>query len=251
MAPPPVVLLHGQPGSAEDWIRVRRALHGRADLLVPDRPGWDGRRAPGGLAENARAVADLLEEHGIERATLVGHSFGAAVACWTAAELTDRVAALVLVAPAANTASLLPVDRWLIRPIAGPVLTTAMLGVTGLVLAPGRTRRRLAALLRVPEPYLRHASARLRSRWAWEAFGVEQRALVEEMSALEAKLGTIDAPTRIVIGSRDRIVPMDSAVELARQIRSARFDRIEGAGHLLPLLHPERIAAAILAVSEA
>ncbi len=249
MAPPSVVLLHGQPGSAEDWIRVRDALDGRAQVLVPDRPGWDGRRAPVGLAQNARAVAALLDEHGIERATIVGHSFGGAVACWSAAELDDRVAGLVLVAPAANRASLLPVDRWLTVPVAGPLLTGAMLGGTGLVLAVGRTRRRLASLLRIPEPYLRHSSARLRSRWAWESFQVEQRALLGEMSALEAKLGAIDVPTRIVIGSRDRIVPVDSAIELARQIPGAQLEHIEGAGHLLPLLRPDRIAEAILATA--
>ena len=37
-----VLLLHGQPGSAADWDGVADLLHGRADVLAIDRPGWDG-----------------------------------------------------------------------------------------------------------------------------------------------------------------------------------------------------------------
>ena len=45
-----------------------------------DRPGWDGRSVPADLTGNARAALAALDNRGIDRATIVGHSLGAAVA---------------------------------------------------------------------------------------------------------------------------------------------------------------------------
>jgi pimeloyl-ACP methyl ester carboxylesterase len=45
--PAPVLLLHGQPGSARDWARLIATLGARASPLAPDRPGYDGRSALG------------------------------------------------------------------------------------------------------------------------------------------------------------------------------------------------------------
>ncbi|HEY2006225.1 MAG TPA: alpha/beta fold hydrolase, partial [Solirubrobacteraceae bacterium] len=96
---PAVVLLHGQPGSARDWDRVVAALGSGVRPIAVDRPGWDGRSRARDLPGNAQAVFELLDTRGIERATLVGHSLGAAIAVWAAVEHPERVAALVLAAP--------------------------------------------------------------------------------------------------------------------------------------------------------
>ena len=103
----PVVCLHG----IWDWWRYFRPL-------VPDGPGgFSGRplwmldlrghgcsSKPDGadayrLSEYAGDVAALLRLEGVERATLVGHSLGALTALLVAAELPERVVALVLEDP--------------------------------------------------------------------------------------------------------------------------------------------------------
>src|SRR6202030_4025190 len=93
----PVVLLHGQPGSARDWRAVLDELPAGLPALAIDRPGWDGSRRAGDLRHHAQAVLDALVRAGIERATVVGHSFGGSVAAWLAARHPERVGALVLV----------------------------------------------------------------------------------------------------------------------------------------------------------
>src|SRR5947209_14666259 len=98
----PILLLHGQPGSAEDWDRVRAHIGERAPTIAIDRPGWDGDRGPADLAGNARAAIAAIDAAGARRAVVVGHSFGGAVAAWVAATTPDRVRALVLAAPSAN-----------------------------------------------------------------------------------------------------------------------------------------------------
>src|SRR5581483_8349518 len=125
---PPVLLLHGQPGSAADWRPVVDALSAAGvTVLAPDRPGWGRHEAPaGGLEHNARAAVDALDAHGATAAIVVGHSFGGAVAAWLAARHPERVGALVLIGPAANGSSLVPLDHLLAFPVAG-YLTSASL----------------------------------------------------------------------------------------------------------------------------
>lgn len=214
-------------------------------MVAEDRPGWDGRSAATDLAGNAQAALALLDSRGWERATIVGHSFGGAVACWMAADAPERVSELVLVSPSANTASLYRIDRWLASSVGGLSAAAMMMGTTGLALGVGATRRRLAGRLHLHEDYLAAASHRLRSPSAWRSFVVEQRALVKDLPGLERRLPGITAPTRIVIGSEDRVLPPGSAQALAGQIAGAELSVLEGAGHLLPMLAPGRLAEVI------
>src|SRR5450432_2369806 len=92
---PVVVLLHGQPGGARDWDLVLPLLDG-VSTLAPDRPGYDGTPALGFLG-NARAVIDLLDQHGIDRAVLCGYSWGGGAALATALVAPERVAGLTLI----------------------------------------------------------------------------------------------------------------------------------------------------------
>src|SRR5437773_2249654 len=77
-----VVLLHGQPGHGSVWARVGDLLarRGRYALAV-DRPGYGCTGGPAaGFVENAAAVVDLLDRHGIDRATIVAHSWAGGIA---------------------------------------------------------------------------------------------------------------------------------------------------------------------------
>src|ERR1700739_2954731 len=115
---PGVLFLHGQPGSAADWDGVIQRLGGRAVTVAIDRPGWDGVQPALDLDGNAQAALAALDARGLGQALVVGHSLGGAIAAWLAVMHPERVTALVLAAPAANLASLYPIDRWLAAPVA-------------------------------------------------------------------------------------------------------------------------------------
>jgi pimeloyl-ACP methyl ester carboxylesterase len=244
-----VLLLHGQPGSARDWGGVIDALGQRATVLAIDRPGWDGHSIPADLEGNARSALAALDAAGVERATVAGHSFGAAVAVWLAIRHPGRVGALVLAAPSANVASLYPLDRWLAAPVFGDAASAAALAVAGAALIAAPPRRRIARALSLDEPYLGAAGRRLVAPWAWRTFVHEQRTLVHDLPALERRLPEIAAPTTIVAGTRDRIVPARSVRQLARQIPGARVRWLRGAGHLLPLRRSSELAEIVLAAA--
>jgi pimeloyl-ACP methyl ester carboxylesterase len=240
----PILLLHGQPGSARDWQLVVEAIGDRAPVLAVDRPGWDGHSAPGGLGVSAAAAAEALS--GSRGATVVGLSYGAAVAAWLALERPELVGALVLVSPAANMASLQAVDRLLAAPVIGYGLSAIVLSGAALALTSGRVRRRLQQTFALPDDYLRATSRRWRGPAAWRAFVVEQRALFGELPRLEERLGALSVPTTVVVGTSDTIVPVEAGRALAAQIREARLVEIDRGHHVLPAECPARLAELIL-----
>lgn len=241
----PILLLHGQPGSARDWDRVVAALGPSADPIAINRPGWDGRSRPANLADNARAAVAALDQRGRQRATVVGHSLGGAVAAWLAVNHADRVSTLVLAAPAANRAALDWVDQLLAAPVAGTLASAAALSSVGLALATPLLRRRIARELQLDDEYLGAAARGLLTPASWRAFVTEQRALVRQVPELERRLAEIAAPTTIVTGSADRVVPLASARRLAEEIPGAELVVLERAGHLLPQRHAGLLADVI------
>ena len=241
------LLLHGQPGGAADWDGVLAALGGRATALAIDRPGWDGHTRAQDLAGNAQAALAALDAHGMERAVVVGHSLGAAIAAWLAVHHGERVSALVLVAPAANLAALGRLDRWLAAPgLAELSGATSMAGL-GLALSVDRVRGWIAGTVGLPDGYLRRARTTLLRPRAWRSYATEQRALVRGVTALEPELARITAATTILFGDRDPIVSPRAAWRLAEQIPRARLVVRPGAGHLLPQRTPGFVADEIVA----
>lgn len=166
-----------------------------------------------------------------------------------AAAHPERVSALVLLAPAANTESLVPADRLLAAPILGDLLGAASLAAAGGALATGVGRRLLGAALGVDVSELCSWSAPLLRPSSWRAFAFEQRMLLRELPQLEQRLAAIAVPTTIVAGTADRIVPLQSARRLAVQIPGARLVELPGAHHLLHQQRPAAVAEIIVSAA--
>ena len=101
---PPVLLLHGYGGDINIWVFNQEALAevGRT-VYALDLPGHGQSSkdvGEGNLGSFVDAVAGFMDEMGIEKAHLVGHSMGGAIAGSSALAHPDRVASLVLIASA-------------------------------------------------------------------------------------------------------------------------------------------------------
>ncbi|MEV6151682.1 alpha/beta fold hydrolase [Nonomuraea sp. NPDC052129] len=101
-AAPPLVLIHGRTADHNDWNGITQHFAARYHVFAIDLRGHGASDYPGAyaLADMARDVVALLDELGFERATLVGHSLGGAVAYLLAMTWPDRVERLVLEDPA-------------------------------------------------------------------------------------------------------------------------------------------------------
>jgi pyruvate dehydrogenase E2 component (dihydrolipoyllysine-residue acetyltransferase) len=99
----PAVLIHGFGGDSDNWLFNIDELANSRPVYAVDLPGHgkSGKTlATGDLAELARSVGDLIDETGVEKVHLVGHSLGGAVAFQILRDHPERVASVVGVAPA-------------------------------------------------------------------------------------------------------------------------------------------------------
>ena len=251
-AGPTVLLLHGQPGSGSSWDPVSDRLADRFRLLAPDRPGYGATAGEArGISDNAELVAALLDVTGAGPATVVAHSWAGGVGVLLADRYPELVHGLVLVAAACTPDSLDGFDRLLALPVIGEVLTVAGLVTLGEVLP---KVRRLSP--RVPVAYRDRFRATLPDQGVLggergaigrhrRTFVSEQRALIDELPAVQAALSRVTVPTAVVVGSWDVVVRPSAGRTLADAIVGAELVEIPRAGHFVARDTPDELAQVV------
>ncbi len=249
---PPIVLLHGQPGSGESWGAFSRLLETDARVLAPDRVGYGATGGDAlGLAGTADVVASFLRGRGAAPATVVAHSWAGGAAVLLAVRHPDTVQSLVLVGAACTPDSLTPLDRWLTIPVLADAM--AMVGLAGIAWvlpelrrlgahAPARYRRRIATALPDRGVVRGGASTLGRDR---RTFVTEQRALVDELPTVTDALGRLRVPVAVVTGAWDLVVPPRSAVTLAAAVPGATLTVLPGCGHFVSRDAPEALVEVV------
>lgn len=105
--PAPVLLIHGNFAGKLWWSEILADPLPGVRLIAPDLPGFGGSRANGAFRPSipfyARSIESFLDDLGVGRALLLGHSFGGTVATELALSDPDRFPALFLLAPAPHT----------------------------------------------------------------------------------------------------------------------------------------------------
>lgn len=237
-ARPVVVFLHGSGMDHTVWQLQTRyfAWHGRSVLAV-DLPGHG--RSEGPALTTVEAMADwlfaLLDAAGVERATLVGHSMGAAVALEAAGRRPDRVTALALCGTAARMA---------VHP---DLLAAAEAGehvALDLMTSWGFDRRAHLGGARAPGLWMMGDGLRLLERGRDVVVGVDLRASNDYQGAMAAA-ARLRCPVLFVLGDRDRMTPVKAARPLADAIGTARVDIIPQSGHMMMVEQPDRTLDAL------
>ena len=243
---PVVVLVHGANGTWNDFPpELFTELSRDHTVLARDRPGpgWSGSLAgPLGMHENAAAVIALLRTQGVHRATLVGHSYGAAVSLRVALEAPELVTHVLAVAPCTAIDS--RNSRYANAPLVGEPVGLALFHFLALPLVPFGLPLRAEAWY--PEsaprgwgasrsfayvPSQMHASAR------------NFRALHADLAWLEEQLPRLTARLTVLAGESDRVTPPGRHVEwLQRVLPSAHIETLPSVGHWLPRLRPDVVA---------
>ncbi len=216
----PVVLVHGLSGSTRWWARNVGVLSEHYRVYLVNLPGFGLGRRTGPRFVLARASSWLLawmEAIGLERAHLVGHSMGGYLCLRLAASRPGVVSKLVLVDPAG-----MPPDRTLLGHLV-PLLMAARHGSPSFL--PVLVRD---ALYAGPLTLLRAA-----------------RDLLAQ--DVREDLGRIEAPTLLVWGEKDVLIPPSVGDLMYEEIPDSRLLVIEGAGHNPMFDRPEEFVAALLA----
>jgi pimeloyl-ACP methyl ester carboxylesterase len=242
----PVVFLHGFPTSGHLWSDVVPLMPAGHRLVVLDLLGYGRSDPPLARAVDVRAhaerVVQVLDELRIRRACIVGHGIGGGIAQSVAIRHTERVSSLCLVDSVAF-------DRW---PTIEGRIARATLPITRFLplrLIVAVLRRDLRRGYQDPDRAARSLDMYLRpfsGPDGREALVAHIRALTtDETRELGAQLAHIAAPTAIVWGQQDRVIPLWVGRQLQQAIPGATLDVVPGARHFLPEEAPRQVADAI------
>lgn len=233
---PALFLIHGFCASTFVWsdVILRFAASGFR-VVVPDLIGFGfsakPRRARYTIEMQARMIVRLMDELNIERATLVGSSYGGAIAAACALDAPERVARLVLVGAVAN-------DKVKNQPL----LRVAASHVVGDLLSPVVIDSRRLQRWRMSKVYAAecpHAAdeARMRAHHLPLRAANTQRAMIRTLRGWSAKrieehAHRITHPTLLVWGERDADVPLADGLRLHARMPNARLVVFRQCGHL-------------------
>jgi len=234
----PVLLLANSLGTTTAmWDDQVDALAQRFRVVRYDHRGHGGSTATPGpytielLGRDALAVLDDL---GVESASICGLSIGGAVAMWVAANAPSRVERLVVCASARRFG---PPEQWaeraaLVRADGVVTLLDSLMGrwfTPGLDDPSGLVRSRVRAML--------------------ETVDAEGYAgCCEALGALDLAeaLGAIEAPTLVLSGAQDPVIPPEVSYDLADRIKGSSLVVLSGAAHLANIEQPARVTDAVL-----
>lgn len=222
-------------GGLPRWVPFLDELAKTRTVIVPSLPGFPGGDRGHTVLDShldwLLAVREILDKSGLDAADLAGSSVGASLALEAAALWPASVRKLAVIAPFGlfddkNP----PTDPWAQRgsDIAGLMCTNA--DAWTALKAPSEG----ANSIEWPIEQTRAAEAAARIFWPLGNTRIEKR------------LRLIKAPTLLLWGEQDRIMPSTYAETFAAGIAGPTTIRIiEGAGHLAELDQPQRVAAAI------
>jgi pimeloyl-ACP methyl ester carboxylesterase len=259
-AEPAVILVHGASGNMEDMrLALGEKLAAAHRVILIDRPGhgWSS-RPPGDAyaspARQAQLVAKALERLGVQRAILVGHSWGGAFVTAYALAFPERTAGLVLLSAVTHPWAADPgwYNKLALLPWIGPLFVHTLVYPLSFLLTPGISRQ-VFAPQPVPDDYLRRAAIRLLLRPKTFFANARDLALLRDFVAGQAPCyGDLQSPTIIITGDRDIMVsPKINAYALAAILPAARLISLEGIGHMPHHAAPQAIAAAIDELADA
>jgi pimeloyl-ACP methyl ester carboxylesterase len=223
-------------GGLPKWVPFLDRLAERRTVIVPSLPGFPGGDRGHTVLDShldwVLAARDLIDKAGLAGADLVGSSVGGSFAAEVAAIWPEKVARLALIAPfGLYDQKEPPADPWAQRADEVPALMTAEPEVYKALKAMP------AGANSVEWPIEQTRAAEAAARVFWPLGNTR----------LERRLPLIKAPTLILWGERDRLMPRSYAGVVAKAIGAkAEVKIIAGAGHLAELDRPDAVAAAIL-----
>lgn len=231
---PPIILIHGFLASTLVWSKVFLKLaEAGYRVIAPDLLGYGYSAKPRAfdytIASQARMIAGLLDHLELDRANLVGSSYGGAVAATLALDYPERVASLVLVGAVTNNE---PTRYMMMRLVSSPVL--------GDILAPFLASSRRLLRRRMKRIYDRHSwvldERRVEARHLPLRAAATHRAIIRtvrrwDADRIQREAHLITQPTLVLWGDDDPDVPLRHGEKLQESIRGSRLIVFRDCGH--------------------
>jgi 3-oxoadipate enol-lactonase len=231
----PLLLIHAGIADSRMWEPQAGAFAGDFDMIRPDLRGFGGSELPPGSYSMMADIVGLLDHLGIEQAHVVGCSMGGTVAVDIALEHPERVARLILVGSGVSGAEFGQADKALFADVdaadeKGDLDAVNRAEVRLWVDGPHRAEG--AAPPKIRDLVLDMNRRAMRSDWS----AATHKAI--DPPAID-RLGSVQAPTLVVVGDEDMPHVGVVAGVLESKIPGARKVVIKGAAHLPSLERPD------------
>lgn len=231
----PLVFLHGFAADSGGWAGLEAALPGNPQRYRIDLPGHGRSPVMGamGFPELVATVRHAFDALKLERAHLVGHSLGGAVALALADTRPRNVARLTLICPAGLGPQ---VDGTILRGLARSRRAESLAPWLRALVGDARL---------VTDAYLRAAQAGRQDVMQLEAQEAMAEALFPDGTQgfdLRPALSRLTCPTRLIWGRQDRLLPWAQALAAPGAVALHLF---EGLGHMPHIEAPEEVAQVI------
>ncbi|MFN2530255.1 MAG: alpha/beta fold hydrolase [Pyrinomonadaceae bacterium] len=247
---PPLVLLHGFASSTLVWSKVfLRFAEIGFRVIVPDLIGFGysskPRNAKYTIPGQARFVERFLDRLNIDKAIVVGSSYGGAVAATCALDYPERVDRLVLVGPVTNN-----------RPLRFNLMRLFGFRGVGDIVSPLLIGSRRLLRRRMRRVYDRHAwvmdESRVDARHRPLRAAATHRAILRTVRAWDADRIARDAhlirqPTLLLWGDLDPEIPVMEGEDLHNELRDSRLVVFRECGHLPQEEYPESFTEVVSA----
>lgn len=246
---PPIILIHGFISSNLIWSHVLRPLaQAGFRAVAPDLPGYGYSDKPADaqytIDEQARNVVGLMDRLRMEKAVIVGASYGGAIAATVALDYPERVSKLVLVGAVTNDDAK---KKFLLRvsamPLIGDIATPLFLGSRWIL------RKRMEDMYRrMGRPVNDKMVA---SRHHLLATSSTHRAMIRtarrwNANRIERQASLIRQPTMLVWGDQDDHIPLKNAFWLRDVIPNSKLIVFRDCGHLPPAERPEKFVEVLV-----
>src|SRR5271167_1014369 len=235
---PALLLIHGMAGSSATWQAIIPQLSKKFRVIAPDLLGHGMSAKPRGdysLGAFAVFLRDLLDELGVDRATVIGQSLGGGIAMQFAHQHRDYCERLALIGSGGLGPDLSPVLRMLSAPGAEfvlPVVAPQPVLNLGNKLGSWLT----SAGIQSPRAgQMWSAYCSLSDRPTRQAFLRTLRSVVDYRGQAVSALGKIHVshglPTLLIWGEQDRIIPVAHGRAAHNAVPGSRLEVLAGVGH--------------------
>jgi len=242
----PLVLLHGFTSSTYSWKDVFGPLSQDFRVIAVDLKGFGFSGKPDGdysRAAQATLVAHLLDHLNIEKSWLCGSSMGGEIALNLALQNPQRVAGLILIdsggVEVSGSGSLAP--RYLLMPVVGRVLTA--LALTSDKLVRQGLEKSFYDRTKVTNERVANYYRPLQTR-AGQLAAIRARAQADQ-SPIEQDLNRINAPSLIIWGAQDALIPLAAGIRMNKLIKDSQLRIFDSCGHLPQEEMPARVVEEI------
>jgi pimeloyl-ACP methyl ester carboxylesterase len=250
----PVVLIHGNPGSYQDYtLAVIERLSQSYYVVAFDRPGHGYSERQDSVHTTvevqARIIREALDKLGIKKPVLVGHSWGGSLVLAAAVAYEKDLAGIVLLAPAAYPT--VSREWWSLLPHV-PLIGNLVVNRLTPFLGRAMVRKSLQQAYDpqdVQEDYVEQSLELWIQPDHIRACAYDERTLGASLTGLSKHYRDIEVPVVIVTGSADRLLnPEEHAYPLHKAIKNSKLVVLPETGHQLPQTRPDAVVSAVDAV---